>query len=380
MNDHRGTDESPPARNADSDCPEGPQALPVLGELRMMIEDFLGIILRMSQAQTSAVRILSADERNLQLIGALGTSKDACKQSVERQCGICGDSFSANEVRSTESSACMGRQGCQVSGARSVVALPLEYQGSRIGVCSLFFAEEKQLTPEMAQFFRHYGELLGIALENFRQSRENRRTSLLAERQAMANEIHDSLAQTLVFARMRMSLLADSGVRDETLSRACISEVDEALAEGQKSIRELITHFRSQMDPEGLQHALQELAEGFRARSGIALDYCNKVAEIDLPLDHELQVFHIVRELLSNISTHSGATHALLLVERKEQCYVFTVSDNGSGFLTSMPKQERYGLKIICERATALNGEIDIDSAEGVGTRVRLSFPAPDLA
>jgi two-component system nitrate/nitrite sensor histidine kinase NarX len=200
----------------------------------------------------------------------------------------------------------------------------------------------------------------------------------MAERQAIANEIHDSLAQTLVYSRMRMSMLQEAmRKQDELQAHKCVGDVNEALDSGQKSVRELITHFRCQMDPLGLQHALQVLVDEFGERTGIALEYSNRVADPGLPLEHELQVFHIVREVLANIATHSGASHARMLVSRQGKRYVFTIEDNGEGMASDIPPEGHYGLTIMRERAQRIGAEIKVDSAAGRGTRVRLSFCAP---
>jgi len=154
-------------------------------------------------------------------------------------------------------------------------------------------------------------------------------------------------------------------------------DVNEALESGQKSVRELITHFRCQMDPLGLQHALQVLVHGFFERTGIALEYSNRVADPGLPMEHELQVYNIVREVLANIATHSGATQARLLVERKDGRYTLVIEDNGVGISGALPEEGHYGLSIMRERAQRIGAEIEMESSKGLGTKVRLSFAAP---
>jgi nitrate/nitrite-specific signal transduction histidine kinase len=165
--------------------------------------------------------------------------------------------------------------------------------------------------------------------------------------------------------------------QDELLAHKCMRDVNEALDSGQKSVRELITHFRCQMDPMGLQHALQVLADGFFERTGIALEYSNRVADPGLPLEHELQVFNIVREVLANVAAHSGATQARLLVNRKNGRYVISIEDNGTGMPVNAPAEGHYGLVIMHERAQRIGAEFEMESSIGLGTKVRLSFAAP---
>lgn len=174
-----------------------------------------------------------------------------------------------------------------------------------------------------------------------------------------------------------MSVLQEAMRRkDEVLAQKCLTDVNEALDSGKKSVRELITHFRCQMDPLGLRHALQVLAGEFVGRTGIELEYANTQADFLMPMEHELQVFNIVREVLANVAAHSGATRACLRVTREGGRYVFAIEDNGGGMPGGIPPEGHYGLTIMRERARRIGAEIEVESAKGQGTRVRLILTA----
>ncbi|MDP1941202.1 MAG: ATP-binding protein [Gallionella sp.] len=156
-------------------------------------------------------------------------------------------------------------------------------------------------------------------------------------------------------------------------------DLDEALEIGQKSTRELIADFRCDMNRGGLSIALHDLASEFRKRNNIVFEYHNKLVDLELPLEHEIQVYYIVREALNNIARHSEATHARLFVASKFGYYVFTIEDNGTGACTFTPVEGHYGVMIMRERAHRIGGEIRVDSAAGLGTQVQLFFPEPPL-
>ena len=346
-----------------------------------LIEGFLGTIAKMTGAVAGAVRVPSNDGQELHLIGSFGLPEEITlrEHAVGFGCGACGTALRELETCSSNATSCQRLSGCSFFGkeCRSVIAVPLENKGRAIGIFNLFFASPQEIPEEAEKHLRPLGELLGIALENSRRARENRRMSLMTERRWMANEIHDSLAQTLAYTRMRMSLLFEaikSG--DDGAAKKYVHDVNDALASGQRTVRELITHFRSQMDPLGLQHALKGLVAEFNERTDIRLDYTNRIAEFTLPIEHELHAFHIVREILANVAMHSRATRASLAVSRSGERYQFTIEDNGSGIPDVVPDEGHYGLTIIKERATRLGGEIELESSKGLGTRVKLSFPA----
>ncbi len=350
-------------------------------ECTTLMESFLGTIVKMTGAIAGAVRVPSIDGQEMHLVGSFGLPEEvSCQERiVDWGCGTCGVSLREVEIRSAGVGACAKRSGIGFFGkeCRSVVAVPLTSRGKMIGIFNLFFTSPQEIAEETENSLRSFGELIGIALENSKQAKESKRISLMTERRWMANEIHDSLAQTMVYARMRMSLLLEAiKSRDEQLAIRYVRDVNDALASGQRTVRELITHFRSKMDPLGLQHALKGLVKEFNERTDIRLDYSNRLSDFALPPEHELQAFHIVREILTNVAMHSRATHASLSVSRDEDRYLFTIKDNGSGIPEIAPEEGHYGLTIIRERAMRLGGKIELESSKTGGTKVILSFPA----
>lgn len=355
-------------------------------ELTALMEEFLAPILKATGAHAGVVRMLTSNHLGLQMVASTGLPVDvvAGESLVESGCGVCGEAVSGSGMHAiSDLSICMERCGTDFFNAacKRVVALPLmrpDALAETVGVLTLFFADAGKIRADEAKTLASYATLISAALENERKHAENRRVALLAERQSIANEIHDSLAQTLYFAKMRSSLLLEAmRTKNELLAFKCARDIDESLDNGQKSVRELVTHFRCQMDTEGLQHALQKLARDFFERTDIPLEYMNRVGEMNLPLEHELQIFLIVREALVNIGSHSGATAAHLTVDRGDERYEIVVKDNGSGGCSNTPREGHYGLTIMRERAARIGGEVQVESFAGLGTCVRLSFSIP---
>lgn len=349
-------------------------------ECSTLAEGFLGTIAKMTGAIAGAVRVLSDDGKEMRLIGSFGLEEEVveCESTTDSSCGACGAALRELEARFAGVKTCMLRNGRNFfgKGCKSMVAVPLVARGETIGIFNLFFSSPKTIPEEAEKNLYFLGELLAIALDNSRRARESRRAGIVTERRCMANEIHDSLAQNLVFARMRMSLLNEAiRTNNDELAGKYVNDVTEALSSGQRAVRELITHFRSPMDPLGLEHALRELVEEFKKRSGIPLEFSNRVGEFDLPVEYELQAFNIVREVLANIAAHSSATRAHLAVCRNSGQFVFVIEDNGSGIPDTLPCEGHYGLTIMRERAMRMGGTLEVESACGQGTKVKLSIP-----
>jgi len=365
-------------------------------DIEALLGRFLSTMIRLAGAQGGAVRLLTSDGAHLRLVGSLGLPADfvAREHLMPLGCGSCGQSMRENRTSfSIDMHDCAAVTGLAFFDGKcqAMVVVPLRYRGKLLGAYNLFLAERFELPEEVALLFRSIGEHLGMALENVRLTRENLRITLMTERQMMANEVHDSLAQSLAYMKMRMALLQDA-LTDGQPERAdkYAGDVSQALDDAYTGLRQLITQYRNRMDPLGLLHALAEMSAAFPERTGIALDYDNRIMDLNLSVDQEAQVFYIIQEALANVVRHSGASRAGLLLEQIGDHYQVTVEDNGKGgqgfFVVANPigsfdehprLRDHFGLAIMRERAQRLSGRIDVANLPAGGVRMRLSFPAP---
>lgn len=367
-------------------------------DVEELLGRFLGTMLRLAKASAGAVRVATADGKHLRLVAARGLPHEVVERErlVPIDCGHCGSALADNHCRyeiDLHACAVHTRHPYFENECQAMVVVPLQHGGRLQGTYNLFLPERFELPEEMALLFRSIGEHLGMALENARLKRENLRITLMKERQMMAAEVHDSLAQTLAYMKMRMALLQDA-LRDRGCAgddNACkyAGDVGQALDEAYSQLRELLTQFRNRMDPLGLQQAFINLTRDFLDRTGIALDFHNRVADLRLSVDQEAQVFFIVQEALANVGRHSGATLARLTLEGAGDHYVVTVDDNGrggqgffaianrtGGFEEHPHMRDHFGLSIMRERARLIGGRVEVANLPSGGFRVRLTFPA----
>jgi two-component system nitrate/nitrite sensor histidine kinase NarX len=377
---------SPPGNGRDSAAKHSPlREASHANDFRSVVEKLLETLISTVNAASGIARILPAHGQTHQFFSSVGLPAELLKlgSDLELNCETTCKTSISRGIYSTDLSTCKKRPDCLNAGCRiqSLITAPIGNPisaGKPVGRITLFFSEPQGPFEQVSKRVQSFADLLGTLIEQNQTAREAGRSELIAERQAIANEIHDSLAQSLVYTRMRTSMLIES-IR--SLNAGMVTkyahEIDEALENSQKTVRELITEFRCSVDPAGLLHALRAIVDEFRQRHDIELEYINLVAKLDLPLEYEIQVSHIVQEALANIATHSGATHARLVVDLSDGYYVFTIDDNGSGGCTFLPVEGHYGMKIMRERAERIGGEIVVESSPGIGTRVRLYFPEP---
>ncbi|MCX7194030.1 MAG: ATP-binding protein [Proteobacteria bacterium] len=361
---------------------------PRIGELKTLLEVFLANALKIIGASAGLVRLISPDGLSLPIISSAGFCSEL-QTEAENFTGLdceASDISNLNQtIQISDISNCKLRQHCQHTHCsfQALITTPLESfstHNTPLGILTLFFTT----TPEAASLaINHasaFAEAISAAVEHSYVNRETQRIERLAARLAIANDIHDSLAQTLTYARMRVSLLleASRNCNNSMLTRYA-GDLDDALEIAQKSARELVKGFRCEMNHGGLSVALHELATEFCKRNKIVLEYHNRLVDLELPLEHEIQTYYIVHEALNNIARHSGATHARLFVDTSFGYYVFTVEDNGIGASTFSPVEGHYGMMIMRERAHKIGGTIKVESHAGQGTHLQLFFPKPSM-
>lgn len=199
------------------------------------------------------------------------------------------------------------------------------------------------------------------------------------ERRRIARELHDDVAQRVATVLLRLRLFEraeDDAERDEILATA-----RRDLAECSEAIRRLARGLR----PPALEDA--GLATAIRSHVRDRLEGEGLEAEVDVAeggggadLDLQLVVYRVVQEALSNVVRHAGAETVSVRVRRAGGRVVAEVEDDGRGFELDGPIESLeggLGLIGMQERAHAVGGELEIDTAPGEGTLVRMEVPDP---
>ena len=194
------------------------------GDLPELLSRFLAPLLSLASADAGAVRALSADGQQMQLVSSIGLSGRWLRAgwTGPSGCGACGAALACDQPTwATELAACpqLGEVGHAGGDFRRMLAVPLRHRGQLLGVYSLFFLRGDGPGADVLAVLKSVGDLLGLALNNARLEHAHLHAAVMAERHSMAAEVHDSVAQTLAFVKMRMPLLQDAITRqDQALS------------------------------------------------------------------------------------------------------------------------------------------------------------------
>ena len=344
---------------------------------------FLQRVKAATQATAGSVRLCSGDADDLFLVAHEGLSEHflACEQAIRHGECACGEALASGiplVVDVLKPLQRMSRQTCLEEGWATTTAFTISHNKQVLGIFNLYFREHQELSKPEICLLETLGQHLGVAVENQRLRSRDRELAVSEERNLLAQELHDSIAQGLAFLNIQVQLLQDSLDKQRPGEvQATVDQIREGVKESYEDIRELLVHFRTRVSQADLDAAIRNSLDRFAGQTGIATTFSAIGKRAPLEPDEQVQVMHIVQESLSNIRKHAQATQVEVKVERSADGTVIAVSDNGIGFAAGGhddPTGRHVGLKIMQERARRVGGRCTVASAPGQGTRVELAL------
>lgn len=356
-------------------------------DLDDLLKGFLRTLTEIVNARAGTVRLLTEDNQ-MRLVGSIGLEQafvEAERVVPVNRC-LCGHALSLSQILAQRDlRECSRHIGLPLFPGEHVemIAVPLRYRDRTLGVYNLFtttpdFAKREDMQHLLASI----GQQLGMAVEKSRLDAESQRLSIMQERNMLAHELHDSLAQSLASLRLQSQMLQETLEQgDNSEARREAAQLKKGLDSSYAELRQLLVHFRTQMDERGLVPAIEDMVERFRRDSGINVFLQKECGDLRLPPEHEVQVLHIVQEALANMRKYSHAKNARVLLRREPGgSHLVLVEDDGLGINRNDSEAlpgERLGLAIMQERAQRLSGTLTIESEPGEGTRIQLTFDYP---
>lgn len=265
---------------------------------------------------------------------------------------------------------------CAKVGYQSVVSVPIRLQQRLLGEFNLFFRSAVALSAEETELLDALASHLASALESLRAAALAREAAVAEERALLARELHDSIAQSLVFLKIQVQLLRSASQKGQAAQmNQALDELDTGLRESISDVRELLVHFRTRTNTDDIEQALQETLQKFRHQTGLQAHLTIHGDGLPLPADVQVQVLHVLQEALSNVRKHAGASRVDLEVVKGER-WRFSVRDNGVGFDANQGRGPSHvGMKIMHERASGIGAEVSVLSGAGQGTTTTLTLP-----
>jgi predicted ATPase/signal transduction histidine kinase len=263
-------------------------------------------------------------------------------------------------------------------GVKTVLIIPLTSRGQANGRLTFRFTEERDFHPEELEIARALATQASLAIHLTRLAKAARQSAVLEERNQLAAEIHDALAQSFTGISMQLGVAVEQLAAKEGDPLNQIQLANEiakfGLAEARRSIYSLRS---SAIEESGLTTKLQRLAEHSNVAGRLRCDFrSDNIPEESLPPRIQHELLRIAQEAISNAVRHAKPTMVSVTLHWDPPNLILQVKDNGSGISSaSLEKSEGFGLGNMRTRAAQIDGKLDIQTAAGHGTSIVLTVP-----
>ena len=253
--------------------------------------------------------------------------------------------------------------------------LPIGVGDTLLGTLEVWHPQER-LNDSTRRLLTMLADQLATAVYLQRRIEEQQHVTLINERTIIARELHDSLAQSLSYLKMQVARLERMQQKEASreMQSAVFDELRTGLNSAYRQLRELLTTFRLKLEGPGLQFALRQTIEEFSQRMEITVELDYDVPPYLLNPNEEIHVLQIIREALANTHKHAQAHWAGVTVHFADARLLVRIEDDGIGLEDDSSPPMHYGLVIIRDRTTTLNGELSITNRPAGGASIEIVF------
>ncbi len=262
------------------------------------------------------------------------------------------------------------------SEIRSLLIAPLRVSDRSLGSMVLWAAQPDLFNRRRSQLVATVAGQAALLIENHRLYLRGEQRAVLAERARLAREIHDGLAQTIGYLKLRTAQihnLLQQG--NDEQAQSGLDEVQQMLGKAYVDTREAIDSLRFEPKTTNLQEWSTKIIAEFESLSGVPVS-ASGAPDLQLPSEVLIQIQRIIQEAFSNIRKHADATRVWLEWQQNDYWLTLYIKDNGCGFDPGdMPPFAQHGLIIMRERAELLDADFQLASQEDQGTQVTIRLP-----
>jgi two-component system NarL family sensor kinase len=263
-------------------------------------------------------------------------------------------------------------------GLRYHASIPLYAHGKKLGVMNVASPDWRELSPDDLRLLYTVGDLLSIAIERARLFDRSVQLGAAEERNRLAREIHDTLAQGLAAITLQLET-ADALLETNTQPDKARQIVQHALSLTRSNLdaarRSVLDLRAAPLEGRSLGDAVSEMAEEWVDRGNLTLNLSVTGGKFPLPVRVEVGVYRIVQEALTNIVRHAEARNLTLDLTITPEQVALTIEDDGRGFDPAEVPNGHYGIIGMNERIKLLGGEMTLRSTPSDGTQLDIVIP-----
>jgi two-component system NarL family sensor kinase len=262
----------------------------------------------------------------------------------------------------------------EATDLRCHASVPLAVGHRHLGMLNVASRDWRVLSQPELNLLTTAGALVSLVIERARLEAGHARAQAVEERNQMAREIHDTLAQGLAALTLQLE------VADSLAEKANDARLAQAINHALGLARTTLDDARRSV----LELRAAPLADLSLARALAALVAEHPAAELQLvdwddaaPLSRALQIglYRIAQQALNNAARHARARRTLVRLARTRTGIAIRIEDDGIGFDAAAIAADRFGLLGMNERARLLGGQLTVQSEPGVGTVIQVDVP-----
>lgn len=244
----------------------------------------------------------------------------------------------------------------------------------KIGMLNVAGADWQQLQKEQLQLLYTIGDMISMAINRSRLFQKSKQLGETEERNRLAREMHDTLAQGLAAISIQLEVL-DAQLETENISPTAIQKINqikelaqENLSDARRSVTDLR---RSALNNQSLSHSIKTLINSKLEESDINFRISISSPR-PLSTRYEMGIYRIIQEAINNVLQHSKAKKLDIALKYEAKQLQLHIKDDGIGFDLEKVQQNRFGLLGMNERVKILNGQMQINSQNGTDIQIQI--------
>ncbi|HLU08407.1 MAG TPA: GAF domain-containing sensor histidine kinase [Oceanobacillus sp.] len=261
-------------------------------------------------------------------------------------------------------------------GLRYHASVPLYHHDRKVGLLNVVSTDWRQLSEDELRLLNTVGGIISIAIERAQLFAHSIQLGAVEERNRLAREIHDTLAQSLAGITLQLetadALMETQPDTARQAMRKALSLSRASLEDARRSVLDLRA---APLERRSLAEALEKLVQQYAKEWKLKARFEAVGGDRPLPIRVEAALYRIAQEALTNIARHAEADHLIVRYVATPDHVDLRIEDDGKGFDPDAIAKDRFGLVGMNERTRLLGGKLDICSEPGGGTRLDIHIP-----
>jgi PAS domain S-box-containing protein len=263
--------------------------------------------------------------------------------------------------------------------AGSWVGAPLLVGAEPIGVLAVTADRSDAYGPDDVRNLRAFADQAAVAVLNARLHEQAQEAAVAHERARLARELHDAVTQTLFSASIMAEALPQQWQVDPAGAMITLDKLRQMTRGALAEMRALLWELRSgEIEATPLSALLRQLGDALTGNTLVPVLVKCTPPDLLLPGDIQLVFYRVAQEALNNVAKHATATSVEIVASADGGRHMLDITDDGCGFDPEVLGRGHLGLAIMQERVDAIDGELEIVSKPGHGTRIVVRWQSPE--